>query len=69
MGNNDHTFDEKTKKIIKLASITDNKAIRTCQFSSSGRFFSVGTNSSILKIFYVEDLYAENKSQQLYPIY
>ena len=56
------TFDqERPRKIVKLATIGDNKAIRTCRFSSSGNFFALGTNSSYLKIFYVEDLFAQNK--------
>lgn len=56
-------------KIVKLASTTDSKAIRTCQFSDSGNLFAVGTNSSLLKVFDVEGLFKRNKFQDILPIY
>jgi WD40 repeat protein len=48
---------------VKLAVITDSKAIRTCQFSSSGNYFAVGTNSSVLKLFDVQRLFAKSALQ------
>jgi WD40 repeat protein len=42
---------DKNRRILKLASLTDLKAIRTCEFSPSGNFFALGTNSSYLKIY------------------
>lgn len=58
--------------LIKLvASVSDEKAMRVCQFSESGRLFAVGTNSSRLKIYDVEGL-LEKKHQlntELQPIY
>lgn len=61
--------DYRVSKIIKLASTTDSKAIRTCQFSDSGNLFAVGTNSSILKVFDVQGLFNKNKYQEIVPIY
>ena len=52
---------ERQKKILKLTTISDPKAIRTCQFSSSGMLFGLGTNSSFLKIFDVEELLEKNQ--------
>ena len=56
-------------RITKLASTSDFKAIRTCQFSGSGKLFAVGTNSSILKIFDVQGMFSKNKYQEISPIY
>ncbi len=53
----------KTKKITKLAVISDIKAIRTCEFSESGNYFALGTNSSVLKIFDVQRLFVKNQFQ------
>ena len=44
---------ERNRKVLKLASVSDPKAIRTCQFSSSGNYFALGTNSSYLKIYQI----------------
>ena len=49
------------RNITKLATITDSKAIRTCQFSPSGGLFALGTNSSILKLFDVGRLFDHNE--------
>ena len=59
----------KIRKVTKLAATNDYKAIRTCQFSSSGNYFAVGTNSSILKIFDVQGLFNKNKYQDIVPLY
>jgi WD40 repeat protein len=53
-----------------LASVSDEKAIRVCQFSESGKLLALGTNSSKLKIFDVEDLYKTKlPKHDLEPIY
>jgi WD40 repeat protein len=59
----------RVKRVTKLAATSDSKAIRTCQFSSSGNLFAVGTNSSILKIFDVQGLFGRNTEQEILPIY
>ena len=60
---------EKNRKVLKLASVSDSKAIRTCQFSSSGNFFALGTNSSYLKIFEIGELFSQNMPREIVPIY
>jgi WD40 repeat protein len=60
---------ERARKVTKLGVITDSKAIRTCQFAESGNYFAVGTNSSVLKIFDVQRLFARNAPQELPPLY
>jgi WD40 repeat protein len=59
----------KVKRVSKLAAISDSKAIRTCQFSQSGNYFAVGTNSSVLKLFDVQRLFERNKYQEISPLY
>ena len=56
-------------KVLKLASVSDAKAIRTCQFSSTANYFALGTNSSYLKIFEIEDLFGKNIPREIKPIY
>lgn len=61
--------EERGRKVKKLGVITDSKAIRTCQFAESGNYFAVGTNSSVVKIFDVQRLFARNAPQELPPLY
>lgn len=61
--------EERGSSVVKLAVICDSKAIRTCQFSSSGSYFAVGTNSSVLKVFDVGELFSRNTLQELDPLY
>lgn len=61
--------EDRISKLTKLAAISDSKAIRTCQFSPSGGFFAVGTNSSVLKIFEVGRLFEKNRFQEVSPLY
>lgn len=64
MRSNKHTIPK------LLASVSDEKAIRVCQFSESGNLMALGTNSSKLKIFDVEELYRTKlPKHDLQPIY
>ena len=60
---------ERNRKVLKLASVSDSKAIRTCQFSSTGNYFALGTNSSYLKIYGISELFEMNIPREIVPIY